>query len=432
MPDLLRMPEVAANTTEAVLLSWPVAENVPFAMSDTIATVETAKAVVDVEAEADGVILRTLVAEGSEVGVGEPIALIAQSGERVADVDEALAVLGYTTDVKGLRALEIPEADPVPSTAVRTSTVAPAPTSDPSPPPAVAGDPARIFASPLARLMARQAEVPLSTLTGTGPNQRILRRDVQAAVEHRISGPLLQAVPEPARAWAATGGAAFTDQPHSRQRRMIAARLTESKQTIPHFYLRGSARLDKLLALRAELNDGNGVRISVNDLVVKAVSRAHQQVPALSVTWGEDAIRHYADIDIAIAVATEVGLVTPVIRATQGLTVTEIALASKRYVDKARLGQLRQAELEGGSITVTNLGMFGVQEFAAIINPPQASILAVGAARPEPQVRKGKVRIATMMQLTLSVDHRCVDGAQAAEWMAALLNLLEHPLRILG
>jgi pyruvate dehydrogenase E2 component (dihydrolipoamide acetyltransferase) len=388
--------------------------------------------VVDVEAEADGVILRTLVAEGSEVGVGEPIALIAQSGERVADIDEALAVLGYTTDVKGLRALEIPEADPVPSTAVRTSTVAPAPTSDPSPPPAVAGDPARIFASPLARLMARQAEVPLSTLTGTGPNQRILRRDVQAAVEHRISGPLLQAVPEPARASAATGDAAFTDQPHSRQRRMIAARLTESKQTIPHFYLRGSARLDKLLALRAELNDGNGVRISVNDLVVKAVSRAHQQVPALSVTWGEDAIRHYADIDIAIAVATEVGLVTPVIRATQGLTVTEIALASKRYVDKARLGQLRQAELEGGSITVTNLGMFGVQEFAAIINPPQASILAVGAARPEPQVRKGKVRIATMMQLTLSVDHRCVDGAQAAEWMAALLNLLEHPLRILG
>ena len=455
MPELLRMPEVATNTTEAVLLSWPVAENIPFVKRDTIATVETAKAVVDVEAEADGVILRTLVAEGAEVAVGEPIALIGRSDEQVRDIDQALAELGHTVDdAKGPRALDIPEADPTPSAPAPAAVATSAAYSRSSRPPAAQGDSTRTFASPLARRMAREAGLPLSEMNGTGPNQRVLRRDVQVAIERHLNVAELPATPEPASTSPAptspvpissgpvplgsdpvsANDPAFTDQPLSRSRRMIASRLSESKQTIPHFYLRASARLDPLLALRAELNHvgGRSVRISVNDLVVKAVAGAHQQVAALNVTWADTAIRHYADVDIAIAVATEVGLVTPVIRATQRSTVTEIAFAAQGYANRARLGQLRQAELEGGSTTVTNLGMFGVEEFAAIINPPQASILAVGAARPQPHVRKGKVRIATMMALTLSVDHRCVDGAEAAEWMAALVHLLEHPLSILA
>jgi pyruvate dehydrogenase E2 component (dihydrolipoamide acetyltransferase) len=443
MPELLRMPEVAANTTEAVLLSWPIAVNVPFATRETIATVETAKAVVDVEAESDGVILRILVAEGTEVAVGEPIALIAQHGEVVPDLDTALAQLGHTPDSKGLVALEIPEADPAPSAPVS----APAEQLFEASAPVLAGG-GRVFASPLARRLAREANLPVATLTGTGPNHRIVRRDVEAAILQRDAAPddaprgnnLSPAgvIPSAVKAAAANGHGlsaeppGFVDQPHSRKRRLIAARLTASKQTTPHFYLRGTARVDTLLALRAELNDGSAVRVSVNDLVVKAVAQAHLQVPALNVSWGDEAIRRFESVDVAVAIATGGGLVTPVLRSADSLTVTDIAATVKEFVARAGTGQLRQHDLEGGSVTVTNLGMFGVQEFAAIINPPQASILAVGGARQEPHVRKGKVRVSTMMHLTLSVDHRAVDGAQAAEWMGALLALLEHPVRILA
>ncbi|MDQ1731224.1 MAG: hypothetical protein QOK10_1383, partial [Pseudonocardiales bacterium] len=263
------MPEVAANTTEAVLLSWPVAENVPFASRDTIAVVETAKAVVDVEAEADGVILRTLVPEGTEVAVGEPIALIARTEEVVDDIEATLLRLGFSPDTKGPLAIEIPEADPAPALAVSPA----------------AG---RIFASPLARRLARDANLVLDALTGSGPNNRIVRRDVEAAIRLRRD-----AGPEPAatngaaasngaavaRPTRKTGSSTFTDVPLSRQRRLIAERLTSSKQVTPHFYLRGTARVDGLLALRAELNDGAETRVSVNDLMVKAVALAHVRVP---------------------------------------------------------------------------------------------------------------------------------------------------------
>jgi pyruvate dehydrogenase E2 component (dihydrolipoamide acetyltransferase) len=422
MPELLRMPEVAANTTEAVLLSWPVAENVPFASRDTIAVVETAKAVVDVEAEADGVILRTLVPEGTEVAVGEPIALIARTEEVVDDIEATLLRLGFSPDTKAPLAIEIPEADPAPALAVSPA----------------AG---RIFASPLARRLARDANLVLDALTGSGPNNRIVRRDVEAAIRLRRD-----AGPEPAatngaaasngaavaRPTRKTGSSTFTDVPLSRQRRLIAERLTSSKQVTPHFYLRGTARVDGLLALRAELNDGAETRVSVNDLMVKAVALAHVRVPALNVSFADEAIRHFDSVDVSVAVATESGLLTPVIRSAQTRTVTDIAATVRDFVARAKSGQLRQHDLEGGSVTLTNLGMYGVQEFAAIINPPQASILAVGAARQEPVVRKGKLRVASVIRLTLSADHRAVDGAQAAEWMAALLSLVEHPVRILG
>jgi pyruvate dehydrogenase E2 component (dihydrolipoamide acetyltransferase) len=424
MPELLRMPEVATNTTEAVLLSWPVAENVPFASRDTIATVETAKAVVDVEAENDGVILRTLVAEGTEVAVGEPIALIAGTGEVVSDVDAALAQLGQSPDAKGARALEIPEADPAPATP------APGPSLDLASHRTAAanaspGSSVRLFASPLARRLARDASLVLDGVVGSGPNGRIVRRDIEAAISARDAAPLSLTAND-------RDDAAFTDVPVTRLRRLIATRLSESKQTTPHFYLRGSARVDSLLALRAELNDGAEVRVSVNDLLIKAVARTHKAVPALNVSYLGDAIRQFLTVDVSVAIATKSGLVTPVVRGAENRSVTDIASTVSDFVARAQSGQLRQHDLDGGSVTVTNLGMYGVAEFAAIINPPQASILAIGAAREEPIVRQGKVIAATMLNVTLSVDHRAVDGAQAAEWMAAFVSLLEHPVRILA
>jgi pyruvate dehydrogenase E2 component (dihydrolipoamide acetyltransferase) len=423
MPELLRMPEVAANTTEAVLSSWPLPENSAFARDDVIATVETAKAVVDVAAEADGVLLKVLVAPGAEVAIGAAIAVIGAPGEQVADLDAVLAELGVDSTPA---AAAPPAADPVdvPETApsdepVPTQTVA-APVQSTGAAPNGHG---RVFASPIARRLAREAGLSVDDLTGSGPDGRILRRDVEAA----------QAAPAPAAAARpARQAAAFTDAPHSKLRRLIAARLTESKQTAPHFYLRGTARVDRLLALRAELNEDADVRISVNDLVVKAVAQAHQRVPALNVTWGEDAIRSYESVDVAVAVATESGLVTPVLRAVEQMTISSVARAVKDAVERASTGRLQQHELEGGSISVTNLGMYGTEEFAAIINPPQASILAVGAAREEPVVVDGELQVGQVMRLTLSVDHRPVDGVAAAQWMRVLVDLLEHPARILA
>jgi pyruvate dehydrogenase E2 component (dihydrolipoamide acetyltransferase) len=215
-------------------------------------------------------------------------------------------------------------------------------------------------------------------------------------------------------------------------RRAVAARLTESKATAPHFYLRGSARVDALLRLREELADGAGTKVSVNDLIVKAVARAHRLVPEMNVVWTGEAIRSFSSVDVAVAVATDGGLVTPVVRGVDGLPVSALAAVTRDLAARAREGRLQQAELDGGSITVSNLGMYGVEEFAAIINPPQAAILAVGAARQEPAVTDGRLEAATVLRVTLSVDHRPVDGATAARWMAAFVDLLERPVRILA
>jgi pyruvate dehydrogenase E2 component (dihydrolipoamide acetyltransferase) len=214
-------------------------------------------------------------------------------------------------------------------------------------------------------------------------------------------------------------------------RRAIATRLLESKQTTPHFYLRATARVDKLLKLRSELNGVGDLRVSVNDMVIKAAAQAHTVVPAMNSIWTPDAVRTFSSVDIAIAVATETTLLTPVLHGVEHLSISAVATSARDLAERARAGRLRQDELEGGALSVTNLGMFGTEEFAAIINPPQSAILAVGAARPEPVAHKGKVSVATVMRLTLSVDHRAVDGALAAQWMTAFVQTLEKPLRIL-
>ena len=301
----------------------------------------------------------------------------------------------------------------------------------PAPSPAVAtvGPEDRVFASPLARKLARDAGIDLAGLVGSGPGGRIRRRDVEA---HLAAAPTTVGTAATLRVEpAVTSGAEFVDVPNSRLRNAIAARLAESKQTAPHFYLRGSARVDRLLALRQEINAGAGPKVSVNDLVVKAVGRAHTLVPDLNVIWTGDAIWHFSQVDVSVAVATENGLVTPVVRGVDRLSLHQLVEATQDLIVRAKDKKLQQSELEGGSISVTNLGMFGTEEFAAIINPPQAAIIAVGAARPEPVVVDGALAVATVMHVTLSVDHRPVDGATAAAWMKVFVELLENPAQIL-
>jgi len=422
MAHLLRVPEVATGTTEVVLAAWPVAENSPYSAADVIATVETDKAVIDIEAEESGVILRRLASEGAVLTVGQPIAVIGKPGEPAGNFEEELRAAGIT-----------PQQPPA---AARAAGAAPGPAVQAARNGAAASaagrpaDPERIFVSPLARRLARAGGLALRDIPGTGPNGRILRRDVERAVSAR-AGDLVQGNDEARATATAPEPAAWTEVPLSRVRRAIASRLTESKQTVPHFYLSGSVRAGKLVRLRAELNEGSRVRISLNDLVIKAVAQAHQLVPAMNVIWTPDALRSFAAVDIGVAIASPRGLVTPVLRLVDSTGIAAVAVAVSDLVDRAGSGRLQQRELEGGTITVTNLGMFGTEKFAAIINPPQSAILAVGAVRSAPVVKKGKLAVGSVLEVTLSVDHRAVDGSTAAQWMTAFAALIEHPARIL-
>jgi len=294
------------------------------------------------------------------------------------------------------------------------------------------GAPARIMSSPLARRLVREHGLRLEDLTGTGPGGRLVRDDVRRAVAAReLANASSPAGPE-GRPHHPQRTVGWEDVPHTRMRRAIAGRLAESNREAPHFAIRGTARVDDLLALRAQLNSGDGQRISVNDLVVAAVARSHARLPEMNVVWTPDAVRRYAAVDVGIAVATERGLVTPVLRAVETRTVSSIARDAADLTERARAGALRQDELEGGTITVSNLGGYGVEEFTAVLNPPQAAILAVGAARKEAVVDGDALAVATVLHVTLTVDHRPVDGALAARWMAAFIALLEDPLRILA
>lgn len=442
MATVFRMPELAANTTEAVLGAWLVAENAAFAAGQALVTVETDKASVDLEAETEGVLLRALVPAGTSVDVGTPIAVLGTAGES-ADPAE----------------LDLADADPV-HHGPRVGTLDP---SEPEgPPPAMAAGAAhaglalglaraadgkhratngadsgaaRIFTSPLARRLATEAGLDIAAIVGTGPGGRIVRRDIAAAIAARAVtkasaqaapvAPAVESAPPPSTT------APPTDIPHTRMRRAIATRLTEAKQTIPHFYVRATCRVDRLLALRAELNAAATDRVSVNDLILKAAARAHVLVPAANAIWTEAATRRFATADVAVAIATETGLVTPVLPAVERLPISVVAARVRDFADRARSGSLRPEELVGGTLTVTNLGMHGIEEFTAIINPPQSMILAVGAARPEPVVQDGTITVATVLHVTLSVDHRVIDGVLAAQWLSAFVAVMENPVRAL-
>ncbi|MER5349438.1 dihydrolipoamide acetyltransferase family protein [Kitasatospora sp. NPDC002551] len=450
MAELFRMPAVAADDTAGVLSAWQVAEGAAFAADDALISVETDKAEVDVPAERPGVLLKALYEPGAEIEVGTPVAVLGAPDEPVGDLDALLAELGVApatgADVHRPERRTVPET-PAPATAAPGPNPGTAPHAvarPPAPRAAEAGPApgARLFSSPLARRLAREAGLDPAGLTGTGPGGRIVRRDVEAAVAARRHRPEPSAPPrEPAdraaapappqgQAPAAPAGAGHQDIPHTRMRRAIAARLTESKQHTPHFYLRATCEVDELLAFRQRINAASPVKVSLNDILVKAAALAHTAVPEMNATWHADAVRRYESVDVSIAVAADRGLLTPVLRGVERMSLSAVATATRERVEQARSGTLRQADLEGGSLTISNLGMYGVEEFSAIINPPQAAILAVGAVRDEAVVRGGTVTAAKAMTVVLSVDHRPVDGAVAARWLAAFTGALSDPMRI--
>ncbi len=411
MATLLRMPEVAANSTHATLSAWTRQEGDTVAAGDCLAEIETDKAVVEFNAEAAGVLGRLLVQAGQEVEVGAPIAVLLAQGETVANVDALLQAAGAAA----------PTAAPAQQqSAAPVSAAVTAAASD-------AGE--RLRASPLARRLAAQRGIALAGLAGSGPNGRIVKIDIERASSQATAGAAAPAAAAPVSAPA--GGAGYTEVPHSNMRRTIARRLSESKSTVPHFYLSVDCRMERLLALRAEINAAASRKISVNDFIVRAVAVALREVPQANVGWTDSAMRQYRQADIAVAVYTDTGLITPIVRAADSKTLSQISQEIADLAARARAGQLRPEEYQGGSMSVSNLGMYGVGEFAAIINPPQAAILAVGASRQQPVVDNGELKVGTVMRCTLSVDHRAIDGALAAQWLAAFQRAVEAPLSML-
>ncbi len=413
MATLLRMPEVAANATHATLAAWSKKAGEPVAVGDCLAEVETDKAIVEISADGAGVMGQWLVPAGQEVEVGAPIAVLLAAGEAAADVQALLQAAGAVAAAPAAGAAPAVSGTPAPAAAAAPAVVS------------ASGD--RLRASPLARRLAAQRGVDLSRLQGSGPGGRIVKIDVERA---QAVAPAPAPVAAPPAA-APAGASAFTEAPHSSMRRTIARRLAESKSTIPHFYLTVECRMERLLALRAEINAAASRKISVNDFIVRAVAVALREVPQANVGWTEAAMRQYAQADVAVAVSTDTGLITPIVRAADRKTLSQISAEIADLAARARAGQLRPEEYQGGSFSVSNLGMHGVGAFSAIINPPQAAILAVGASQQKPVVENGELQVGTVMACTLSVDHRAIDGALAAQWLAAFQRAIEAPLSML-
>ncbi|MGO1543240.1 MAG: pyruvate dehydrogenase complex dihydrolipoamide acetyltransferase [Gulosibacter sp.] len=436
MAIIVRMPQLAAGGDNASIQSWLVAKGDTVAQGDPIAEIETEKAVVEYEAETAGVLAGTLAEAGDTVEVGEPIAVIAESGESVED---ALGSANATSEPADQPAAETaPSASgPVQEESVTPSTLDVPATSKESESPSAASD--RVFASPLARKLAKENDVHVSLLNGTGPNGRIVRRDVE---DFLAAKPQQDASPTPASAsttvhTANVAGPApenvkYEDIPHSGMRRAIARRLTESKTTVPHFYVNADIRVDAMFAMRKQINAKLEAKVSVNDLVVKAVGVALAKVPGANAIWTEEATRKFKSVDIAVAVSVPNGLLTPVVRGVETKSITKLSEEIRELAARAREGKIKQHELEGGSFSVSNLGMYGTKSFSAILNPPQAGILAVGAAAKQPIVSDdGEIETAMVMSVTLSADHRVLDGALAAEWLAEFERIVENPMEIL-
>jgi pyruvate dehydrogenase E2 component (dihydrolipoamide acetyltransferase) len=413
MTIVIRMPEVLAGATEGVISRWSVAEGDEVNVGDVLAEIETDKASVEYQAEDAGTVARLLAAEGDMVDVGTPIAVFATAGDTESDIDTALANAGVTSDPHGVAAAPVGVVEP-PSVIEESSPVGVSV-------PGVEDSGGRLRASPIVRKIAKEQGLDLSAVAGSGPSGRIVRRDIDRLLESGAPARPTAVVPS-------ATSATYSEVPHSSMRRAIARRLTESKSTVPHFYLKADCIVDRLLEARSQVNEALGVKTSVNDWVVKAVAHALMAVPAANVVWSDQSMRQFSQADISVAVATEGGLYTPVLRGVERMSIPEIGERIRDLAERARQGKIKHDEIEGGSFAVTNLGMFGTEEFSAILNPPQSGILAVGAAREKAVATNGTLGIATVMTVTLSADHRAVDGALAAQWMAAFKNAIEHPL----
>ena len=430
----IKMPALSPTMEVGTLSKWMVAVGDDVRSGDVIAEIETDKATMEVEAVDDGKMAQIAVADGTEnVPVGTVIALLAEDGEDVTTISSVSpkpaasksATLKEDTAgeedgsaAKDLVAKEATKQEP------DKDISKPAPFSS-----RTSADAKRIFASPLARRIAADKGVDLGSLTGSGPHGRILRRDVEG-----VSAPAsVASSASPSHATASGERGASTLVPNNQMRKIIASRLQESKQTAPHFYLTIDCNIDTLLESRKALNAlaDEGIKISVNDMVIRAAAMALMKVPAANASWEGDNTRMFQNADICMAVAVDGGLVTPVIWSAESKGLSELSTISRDLATRARDGKLAAEEFTGGSFTISNLGMFGVREFAAVINPPQGAILAVGAGEQRPVVIDGALSVATMMTVTLSCDHRAVDGAVGAEWLQAFKGFVENPVTML-
>ena len=421
MATNILMPALSPTMTEGTLARWLKKEGDTIRAGDVIAEIETDKATMEVEAVDEGVLGRILVADGTEgVAVNAPIAILVDKGEAVPAGPAAAA--------------------PVVASVAAAAPVAAAPAAVAAPVVA-AGD--RVVASPLAKRMAQQSGLSLAGVTGSGPGGRIVKADVEAA----LSRPTQAAAPAPVAAAAkpvaaSSIGAPHRLVPHSSMRKTIARRLTEAKSTIPHIYVSMDIEIDALLKLAADLTsrspknkDGTPAEgsffISVNDMVIKASARALRLVPGVNASWTDDGMVLYDNVDISVAVSIADGLITPIIRNADRKGLSEISLEMRELAGRARTGKLKLEEFQGGGFSISNMGMYGVSAFSAIINPPQAAILAVGAGAKRPVVKDGALAIATVMTCTLSADHRAIDGALAAQFMSTLKKVIEDPISVM-
>ncbi|WP_234855124.1 pyruvate dehydrogenase complex dihydrolipoamide acetyltransferase [Paracoccus everestensis] len=452
MPTEILMPALSPTMEEGTLAKWLVKEGDAVKSGDIIAEIETDKATMEFEAVDEGTIGKLLITEGSAgVKVNTPIAVLLEEGEDASAASSpapaATAPAAAPIAAEEKAAAEKGYGDPIGAPVAGDASPAKA-----APDKAAGGN--RVFASPLARRIAAEKGIDLSGITGTGPRGRIVKADVEGAKPGAVKPAAVSATAPTAAPTTTPAPAAqapkapsadtilkmyadreTTEMPLDGMRRTIAARLSEAKQTIPHFYLRRSAKLDELMTFRAMLNkqlESRGVKLSVNDFIIKACALALQQVPDANAVWAGDRILKLKPSDVAVAVAIEGGLFTPVLKDAHQKTLSALSAEMKDLANRAKTKKLAPHEYQGGSFAISNLGMFGIENFDAVINPPHGAILAVGAGIQTPVVEKGEVVVRNVMSMTLSVDHRVIDGALGAQLLEAIVNHLENPMGMLA
>ena len=422
MPIQILMPALSPTMTEGTLAKWAKAVGDTITSGDLLAEIETDKATMEIEAVDEGILGKILVAEGTEgVPVNQLIGLILEDGEDASALEAVLAPVAAPAAPP-----TAPAAAPAPAPPPAAAAPAPA-----APAPAKTGN--RIIASPLARRLATAKGVDLATVTGSGPKGRIVKRDVESAAPGAPAPKAEAPSPPPALGAPLSPMPDFEAVPHSSMLKTIARRLTESVRAIPHFNVSVDVQLDALLDTRKRLNarDDAEQKISVNDFVIKAIALELARVPACNVSYTDEATLFHQRADISIAVSIDGGLITPIVKDAGNKSLAVIAREAKALAERARAGELQPDEYEGGTFTVSNMGMMGVRSFNSIINPPQGAILSVGAGEPRPVVTDGALSMATVMTLTLAVDHRCIDGVTAAEFIGELKSILEEPLQFM-
>ena len=418
MPIEILMPALSPTMTEGNLVKWHKKEGDKLSAGDLIAEIETDKATMEVEAVDEGILGKILITEGTDnVKVNSTIALILEKGEDKSALDS------YKPKTAAVAAApEAPKEEPAVSAPAPVAPTMPAAPISSAPAPTMTSSTGRIVASPLARRLATERNIDLRQVQGSGPRGRIVKHDIDTFTPGRASFGHVAPMHH---------GPLYQDKPVSNMRRVIAQRLTESKQTVPHFYLTLDCELDALMAARQSINSHFNVKVTVNDFVLKAVALALQDVPEANASWMGQTVRYYNTSDISVAVAIEDGLITPIVKMANLKSLLAISEEVKTLVQKAKEGKLKPEEFQGGSFSVSNLGMFGIKQFEAIINPPQACILAVGAGEQRPVVKNGQLTVATVMTCSLSVDHRVVDGSVGSRLLQAFKKYIENPALLL-